>query len=169
MVSMTRISKRNTEQFASVDTYSALPKLIIGFILMVAALTAHAKESATPAGLWLARDEDGIATGYIRIMESQGVFTGIIENSAHPEKQEKTCSECRDERKNQKLIGMVMMRNVKAQDGIFVGDEILDPFTGNTYRVRLKLLEHNKMEIRGYIGITLLGRTQIWERAENGE
>jgi hypothetical protein len=138
-------------------------------ILAFAPLPLLAADNATPDGLWLAHDEDGDTTGYISITEDHGIYTGVIKRGAHPETQETICSQCKGERKNQKLIGMVMMKNVKAQDGMFVGDEILDPFTGDTYRVKLKMLAHNKMEVRGYIGITLLGRTQIWERVERGE
>lgn len=138
-------------------------------MLALVSLMILASDNATPDGLWLARDEDGDTTGYVSITEDRGVYTGIIKNVVHPDTQETICSKCKGERKNQKLMGMVIMKNVKAQDGGFVGDEILDPETGDTYRVRLKMLARNKMEVRGYIGISLLGRTQIWERVEHGE
>ena len=65
---------------------------------------------------------------------------------------------------------MTMMKNVKAQDENYLGDEILDPFSGNTYRVKLKLKEAgNKLEVRGFVGLSLFGRTQVWERVENGQ
>jgi hypothetical protein len=138
-------------------------------MLALASPPILALDNATPDGLWLARDEDGDTTGYITITEEHGIYTGVIKKGAHPDAQETICSQCKGERKNQKIIGMVMMKNVKAQDGVFVGDEILDPFTGDTYRVKLKMLARNKMEVRGYIGVSLLGRTQIWERVERGE
>lgn len=142
---------------------------VVYMMVTLLSLTVIAAGNATPEGLWLARDEDGEATGYIMITEDHGVFTGVIKRGAHPETQERICSKCTGERKDKALVGMVMMKNVKAQDGVFLGDEILDPLSGNTYRVKLKMLEHNKMEVRGYIGISLLGRTQIWERVENGQ
>ena len=124
----------------------------------------------TPAGIWKTFDDQGKATGFIRIKESQGVYTGYVEKGLPEEKEDQYCTACKDERKNQKLIGMTMMKNVKAQDENYLGDEILDPFSGNTYRVKLKLKEAgNKLEVRGFVGLSLFGRTQVWERVENGQ
>ena len=123
--------------------------------------------NATPAGLWKTLDDDGKPTGYVRIEVVQDIYTGVIEKGLPTDKDEKYCTACKDERKDQKLVGMTMMKNVKAKGDAFEGSEILDPFTGNTYRVKLTLKEGGKkMEVRGFIGISLFGRTQVWERAE---
>jgi uncharacterized protein (DUF2147 family) len=56
---------------------------------------------------------------------------------------------------------------VKAKGDVFEGTEILDPFSGNTYRVKLTLKEQGqKMDVRGFVGLSLFGRTQVWERVE---
>lgn len=91
----------------------------------------------------------------------------MIEKGVQQDKKEQYCTECKDERKGQKLIGMTMMKNVKAKGDTFEGTEILDPFSGNTYRVKLKLIEAGeKLEVLGFIGVSLFGRTQIWECPE---
>lgn len=60
-----------------------------------------------------------------------------------------------------------MMKNVKAVGDVYEGSEILDPFSGNTYRVKLTLKDAGKkMEVRGFVGLSLFGRTQVWDRAE---
>jgi uncharacterized protein (DUF2147 family) len=125
---------------------------------------------ASPEGLWKTYDDDGEATGYVRINEANGIYSGVIEKSLPTDRDDKYCTECKDERKNQSLIGMTIIKNLRAKGEKFVGGEILDPFSGNTYRVKLKLIEAGKkLEVRGFIGISLFGRTQIWERAENGQ
>lgn len=138
------------------------------FILSIFFFLGHAHSAETsPLSLWKAHDDQGKPTGLIRISEEAGVLLGKIEAGLPEETQDQFCTACKDERKNQKLIGMTMMKGVKAKADYFEGDEILDPFSGNTYRVKLKLKESGKkMEVRGFVGLSLFGRTQIWERVE---
>lgn len=120
-----------------------------------------------PIGLWKSYDDQGKPTGFIRVTEDAGILIGRIERGLPEEKQAQFCSACKDERKNQPLLGMVIMKGVKAKGDFYEGDEILDPFSGNTYRVKLTLkAQGKKMEVRGFIGVSLFGRTQVWERAE---
>lgn len=94
----------------------------------------------------------------------------MIEKGLETDKEDKYCTACKDERKDQKLVGMTILKNVKAKGDAYAGEEILDPFSGSTYRVKMKLKEAGKkLEVRGFIGISLFGRTQIWERADNGQ
>jgi uncharacterized protein (DUF2147 family) len=146
-------------------------KLILSIIAMLAIMlssTVFAASMASPAGLWKSYDDDGQATGYVRISEMNGIYTGVIEQII--EAGEEYCSACKDERNGQKLIGMAIIKNIKAKNEGFGGGEILDPYSGNIYRVKLKLKDAGKkMEVRGFIGISLLGRTQVWERVVYGE
>lgn len=145
-------------------------KLVKNLLITLSLLTsmlAFASDADSPAGLWQTRDDDGKPTGYIRINEADGTYSAVIEKGMPQDKEEKYCTKCTDERKDQRLIGMTIMKNVKAKGVHFVGDEILDPLSGNTYRVKLTLKDAGKkLEVRGFIGISLFGRTQIWERAE---
>jgi uncharacterized protein (DUF2147 family) len=126
-----------------------------------------ANASSDPSGLWKTHDDKGKPTGYVRLQEDNGVYTGTIEKGLDTDKEEKYCTACKDERKGQRLIGMIMMKNVKSKGEGYEGTEILDPFSGNTYRVKLSLKETGKkMEVRGFVGFSLFGRTQMWERVE---
>jgi uncharacterized protein (DUF2147 family) len=143
--------------------------LIIGFLLMLLAFASTSGELISPEGLWKTYDDDGKITGFVRIVKDSGIYTGVIEKGLDTDKGDERCTACKDERKDRKLIGMTIMKKVKASGDAYVGDEILDPFSGNTYKVTLKLKEAGKkLEVRGYIGFSLFGRTQTWERAENG-
>lgn len=138
-------------------------------VLMSFSLISFATEQNSPAGLWKTYDDKGEPTGFVRITEQAGIYTGVIEKGLETDKEDKYCTACKDERKGQNLVGMTMMKGVKAKGDVFEGNEILDPFSGNTYRVKLTMKDAKKMEVRGFIGVSLFGRTQVWERAENGQ
>jgi uncharacterized protein (DUF2147 family) len=78
------------------------------------------------------------------------------------------CDKCKDDRKDKPVLGLQIIRGVKAQgDGVWGGGEILDPNDGQTYRTRLKPADGGKkLEVRGYVGAPLFGRSQTWVRVE---
>ncbi len=132
-------------------------------------LLAISGQSLSPVGVWKTFDDSGKPTGFVRILENNGIYTGVVEKGLPDDDVNKICTECRDDRKGKKLIGMTIIKNVKQSESGFIGDEILDPFSGNTYRVKLLLKDGgNVLEVRGYLGISLFGRTQKWERDNNG-
>lgn len=138
---------------------------VFGFSVTISAMATELE------GLWLSHDDNGKPTGYIKIIEESGVYKGVIEKGLDSDKEEKFCTACKDERKGKRLIGMTMLKGVVDQGhGGFQGTEILDPFSGNTYRVKLKIRDDGQtLEVRGYVGLSLFGRTQIWRRVENGQ
>ena len=87
-----------------------------------------------------------------------------------PDKADAKCDECTDERKDQPVLGMTILRGVKpdaADKGTWDGGDILDPNNGKIYKVRLKPVDGGKkLDVRGYIGMPMLGRTQTWMRVE---
>ena len=122
-------------------------------------------------GLWLSHNDEGQPTGYVHITAEQGVYKGVIEKGLQTDQEEKFCTACKGERKDKRLIGMTVLKEVvKKGEGSYEGVEILDPFSGNTYRVILKLKEAGQiLDVRAYVGIRLLGRTQTWRRVQNGQ
>jgi uncharacterized protein (DUF2147 family) len=80
------------------------------------------------------------------------------------------CAKCKDSRKDQPLVGLPILRDLKPsgeEPGYWDGGDILDPKDGQIYSVRVKPLEQGrKLEVRGYLGARWLGRTQVWERVE---
>lgn len=76
------------------------------------------------------------------------------------------CSQCEGERKDQPITGMTILQDLKPNgEQVWSDGTILDPAKGKTYRAKAKLLEGgDKLEVRGYIGIEALGRTQTWVR-----
>lgn len=133
---------------------------------------AHAIAQGSAAGLWKTFDEDsGAAKSLVRITETRGELEGRVQALLDPEDlPDAVCNRCTDERRNQRVLGLLILRNLRPTDGKpgrWEGGEILDPENGKTYRAHLTLSpDGRRLEVRGYIGTPLLGRTQTWQRAE---
>jgi len=146
-------------------------KLVVALLLAGSAFGAAAQVTS-PAGLWRTIDDNTKKDkSLVRIVEANGVYTGKVEKIVDPDSpKDATCKECSDERKDKPVVGMTIIRNVKASaddKNVFEGGDILDPNNGKVYRVKLKLIDNGgKLDVRGYIGTPMLGRTQIWVRAE---
>lgn len=142
---------------------------MVKLLLLLLVFTATSA-LADISGLWKTYDDDGKATGFVNISQAGGIYTGIIEKGLPGDTEEKYCDDCKGARQGQRLIGMTILKGVKSTgDHAYTGEEILDPFSGNTYRVKLKLKDAgNTLEVRGYVGFSLFGRTQTWKRANDG-
>jgi uncharacterized protein (DUF2147 family) len=138
-------------------------------IIVLAAITVNAAESS-PVGLWRTIDDQtGQPKGLVRIREVDGKLEGKIEK-AFPKPGEDPapkCDKCDGARHNQPVLGMTILWGLTKQGDEYQGGEILDPESGKIYRVKMKLADGGKkLEVRGFIGISLLGRSQIWLREE---
>ncbi|MEW6705089.1 MAG: DUF2147 domain-containing protein [Pseudomonadota bacterium] len=147
-----------------------MKKTAIGLLLASVAGVAFAQATTSPVGLWKTiDDETGKEKSYVRITEANGVVTGKIEKLLNPAEPNPKCDKCTDERKDQPVVGLTIIRNVKKEDGEerWAGGDILDPNNGKVYKVRLKPEDGGKkLSVRGYIGMPMLGRSQTWIRVE---
>lgn len=129
---------------------------------------AGAVDLSSATGWWQPIDsKTGEPLGLIRIYEEGGLFFGRIEPSSPSDDASRRCTRCNDERWNQPVIGMVLIRNMRLQADEYVGGDILDPDTGWIYRCKFRLVDGGrKLIMRGFIGISLFGRSQTWQRVE---
>jgi uncharacterized protein (DUF2147 family) len=145
-----------------------MKKTVFAALLGLASSLAFAQMS--PVGLWRTIDDETKAEkSLVRITEAGGVMTGKVEKIADPAKANANCTPCTDERKDKPVLGMTILRGVKPSSdaSTWEGGDILDPNNGKIYKVRLKPIDGGKqMEVRGFIGVALLGRTQTWVRVE---
>jgi len=138
-------------------------------IMLATALPARAADTrlASPIGLWQPLDNLGRPLGLIRIFETDGLYYGRIEPSSPSDDRNARCTRCTGERRGQPIIGLVLMRHLKPQNGEYVGGDILDPDTGRIYSCALRLIHGgHQLTMRGFLGISLLGRSQTWQRVE---
>jgi uncharacterized protein (DUF2147 family) len=123
---------------------------------------------ASPVGLWQPLDSNGKPQGLIRIFESHGLYYGRIEPSSPDDDRNARCRRCTGARHDQPIIGLLLLRHLKPENGKYVGGDILDPDTGRIYGCTLRLTDGGREAImRGFLGISLLGRSRTWRRVEN--
>ena len=123
------------------------------------------------AGTWKTIDDKtGKPKALIRIAEQpDGSYSGTIIKGLMPgTNQPRTCTLCSGALKDQPMIGLTILTGLR-QDAehrhSFSGGEIVDPDSGKTYHCNAQLVDDGaKLEVRGYIGISLFGRTQTWVR-----
>jgi uncharacterized protein (DUF2147 family) len=152
--------------------FLGLSLVVLSAVLFLSALpsAAHADTYrwSTPVGLWAPIDKTtGKPLGLIAIYEDHGLYYGRIEpTSAHPHGAAR-CTACTGSRHNQPMNGLVLIRDLHYRNGRYVGGNILDPRTGRVYDCELRLIDRGrKLKMRGYIGIPLFGRSQVWWRIE---
>lgn len=121
-------------------------------------------------GVWKTIDDKtNEPASLIKIEQVNGALEGtIIKTFSNPnEKPLIYCTLCKDERKDKPIIGMKIMTLPKRdKPGVWSDGQILDPEEGEVYRVKIATEDGKKMDVRGYIGLPLLGRTQVWYKAE---
>ncbi|HZE60571.1 MAG TPA: DUF2147 domain-containing protein [Burkholderiales bacterium] len=130
-------------------------------------MASAAAQSSTPVGTWKTVNERGEPEGLVRIVEVAGELRGRVEKVYSPPAPETNpvCIACSGERKDKPVIGMQILSGLRWDGEQYSGGEVLDPNNGRSYRCLLRVTDDGrKLEVRGYIGISLLGRTQVWLR-----
>lgn len=141
-----------------------LPTLTL-LALLASAATANA--AADIAGMWATYDDDGKATGFVRITRHGNEYTGITTGGLPGDDPNKICTACKGDLAGHKMLGLPIIAGVTQHGDEFSGGHILDPFSGKDYDVVLKPSTDGKtLTVRGFLGIRLLGRTQVWKQAE---
>ncbi len=129
----------------------------------------------SPVGTWKTiDDETGKPRSIIEITDHNGELQAVVKEVLNATQAEiardgvpPKCTQCDGDRKNQPIIGMTIMWGVKKDGDVWDGGRILDPAKGSTYKVKLSLTDGGqKLDVHGYIGFSLLGRSQIWVRQE---
>ena len=132
--------------------------------------TGAMAQDATPVGLWKNIDDaTGKPKALIRISESNGELRGRIEKLFREagEVQNPKCDKCEGALKDQPIIGMTILTGMKKDGNEYNGGQILDPSNGKVYKSKMSLNDDGKkLDVRGYIGVPMLGRTQTWVREE---
>lgn len=151
------------------NTLSFTQRLILMITTFLLGMPLAYAQVLSPSGLWQTVDDTtGQPRSLIRIQESNGELTATIEKGLLPtDTGDAVCDKCKDDRKGQPIIGMNIVRGLKKNGDQYDGGKILDPDNGKVYKCKMKLDgTGNQLEVRGYIGISLIGRSQTWTRVE---
>lgn len=138
-------------------------KTLFGFIFAVCCLPIAIASSQSPAGTWTTIDDKtGEKRAVVNLTVSNGTLNGTIVKVYQQTGDTGICTKCPGEFKDKNIIGLSFLWGLKDQgNGVWSGGSILDPKTGKIYKAKVTL-EGNKLYVRGYIGVSLLGRTQTW-------
>ena len=124
----------------------------------------------SPVGKWKTIDDKtGEAKSIISIWEQDGEIFGSIESLFRKpnENPNPLCTKCKGNLRNKPVIGLTILKNLKQDENEWNGGTVLDPEDGNTYKCKIEVVENGtKLKVRGFIGVSLLGRTQYWHRSE---
>lgn len=147
-----------------------LKNLFLLFIVcLITLFSASAYADTSPVGLWKTIDDStGKPRSLIRISDKNGEIIATIEKSILPsDSPNDVCDKCTDARKGKPLIGMVIMNGMNAKGDTYEGGHILDPDNGEIYKCKITLDSTGKqLKVRGFIGVSLFGRSQTWVREE---
>mgnify|MGYP005983692207 CR=1 FL=1 len=110
-------------------------------------------------------DETGKPKAIIEIYQKGNQYYGkIVELLIKPSN--KDCVKCTDDRKNKPLVGLEMLRGMTVDGKELSGGKILDPSKGKEYKCTISFENKDKLKVRGYVGVSLIGRNQYWERVK---
>ena len=138
--------------------------LAVSLFSLTLSVTASAADSAV--GRWKTIDDDtGKPKSIVEITQAaNGSVSGRIVELINPSKPNPSCDKCSDDRKDQPITGMEIIRGMKAQGGgKYAGGTILKPDEGKVYKSKMELVEGGKkLEVSGCIAF--ICKSQTWLR-----
>jgi uncharacterized protein (DUF2147 family) len=141
-----------------------MKKTIIPFLLL---FLTTASFSQNVIGKWKTMDDEtGKAKSIVEIFEKSGKIYGKILEILEDENHNKKCDLCTGNDKDKPILGMTIIKGLTKDGEEYSGGKILDPKNGKQYKCYITLEGKDKLKVRGYIGISLLGRTQYWSRVK---
>lgn len=148
--------------------FQYLALVMTGLFFGVGAGDVRGQERSTATGLWQQIDEStGKSQGWFLIYENGGVYEGAIAKMfVKPgDNPNPICTKCQGEQKNAPSLGLTIIKGMH-RDGLkYENGTILDPRDGNIYNALMELSPDGQtLAVRGYFGISLFGRSQIWQR-----
>ena len=151
------------------NTY--LPLLCMALLLAAAGLGSAFVSADNPdaiVGTWLTGSKNGRVQIYKQGSQYFGKIVWLKEPNDPKTNQPKTDSNNPDsQKKAQPLLGLVNLRNFSyAGENVWDQGKVYDPENGKEYSCKLTLRNNNTLDVRGYVGISLLGRTDTWQRVK---
>lgn len=141
--------------------------ILVG-MAVIASLTAISAQAASLNGTkWnTVDDKTGQKKAVVQFTESDGVVSGKIIKVYDPAKADRVCVKCKGSLKDKPVVGLPIITGLKLKkDNEWDGGQLVDPESGKVYKGKATLSNDGKtLELRGYVGVSALGRSQTWQR-----
>ena len=139
------------------------------FALLIVCLLSFSFSASAQSvlGKWQTIDDaTGKPKSVVEITQNNGVYSGKVVKISDPERAKLNlkCEKCTDDRKNQSIVGLEIIRGMKPAGSEFDSGTILDPENGKVYTSKMWLEGANTLKVRGYVGFFF--RTQTWKRIQ---
>jgi uncharacterized protein (DUF2147 family) len=144
--------------------------LVLSAALSGAATGALAEAPATPsaAGFWQSNYDNGKPSGWFYFVEHNGVYEGRLVKGFKKEPGDpvnETCVNCPGDKKNTPMMGLVIVWGMQRHGAKYENGSIMDPRDGSIYHAQMEVSpDGQKLYVRGYLGVSLFGQTQTWDR-----
>ena len=141
-----------------------MKKILLASIIILSYFSVNAQ---SVVGKWKSfDDETGKAKSIIEIYKEGDKYFGKLIELITEKNKDGVCRTCETKYKDKNIIGLVIIKDLVKDDDEYNDGEIMDPKNAKTYSCYIELESPNKLKVRGYIGFSLLGRTQYWKRVE---
>ncbi len=141
-----------------------MQKLYITLILLI---ITNSINSQSIFGKWYStNDETGEIDSVIEVYKKQEKAFGKIIEIKNSERKNAVCDLCKDKNKNKPILGLNILNGLEKDGEEWSGGTILDPRNGNVYKCFIQLVQQDKLKIRGYLGLSIFGKTAYWQRAK---
>jgi uncharacterized protein (DUF2147 family) len=140
--------------------------LALSALLFVAAARAQqlSPKLQNAVGHWQIVNSDGTPGGKADTYLANGKLFGRVTEVRPGRNSRDVCDKCSGEYKNKLILGMVIMRNFHPDGDDWVDGIVVDPENGKEYKGKIWAVGNDKLGMRGFIGISLFGRTETWVR-----
>lgn len=140
-------------------------KNILTTIVLILAVSISAQAQSI-VGKWKTIDDNTKKEkSIVEIYEKDGKYYGQVKKLLNPSKPNPKCDNCVGDEKGKPIEGLVIIKGLEKKGSEYTGGKITDPESGKEYKCTVKLNGVDKLDVRGYVGISLIGRTQTWQRA----
>jgi uncharacterized protein (DUF2147 family) len=136
----------------------------VNLILVVIFLQSLSLNAQTIFGKWQTLDEQGAVESIVEVYNFNGKVYAKVIDILQKNKKDALCDKCTGKNKCKPILGLVILKGLEKNGKEWNNGKILDPKNGKYYKCYITLDNENKLKLRGYIGISLIGRTEYWYR-----
>lgn len=148
---------------------TGLRTLVLSLLALAALSSAQGQQQLSPAqqaavGHWQVINDEGKPGGQVETYLVDGALFGKVTQLRPGRSPGDLCTKCSGDLKNQPILGMVILRDFQPDGDAWAGGTVVDPDNGKEYKGKIWTTGHDQLHLRGFVGISLFGRSQTWAR-----